>query len=205
MENTNKKKILIVDDDKFLVNMYSIKFKAAGFDVCSAFDGQETLNKLKDGLVPDVVMLDMIMPSMDGVEILARIRKENLVPKAKVVILSNRAAVGSSGGAGYHGYIVKATTIPSEWCPRSQIPKVVAIRCKTSIKHNSNRCSPRSSPAHLTYFVGGRNPVIRIAGQLLPMVAVTPRDDKRFCLGVHKPGTQAAFWPITKWLPTTFR
>ncbi|MEK7645111.1 MAG: response regulator [Patescibacteria group bacterium] len=117
MENTNKKKILIVDDDKFLVNMYSIKFKAAGFDVCSAFDGQETLNKLKDGLVPDVVMLDMIMPSMDGVEILARIRKENLVPKAKVVILSNQnqpSDIERAKALGISGYIVKATTIPSE-------------------------------------------------------------------------------------------
>lgn len=117
MEKNNKKKILIVDDDKFLVNMYSIKFKAAGFDVCSAFDGQETLTKLKDGLVPDVLMLDMIMPAMDGVEILARIRKENLVPKAKVVILSNQnqpSDIERAKALGISGYIVKATTIPSE-------------------------------------------------------------------------------------------
>lgn len=117
MENNNKKKILIVDDDKFLVNMYSIKFKSAGFEVFSAFDGQETLAKLKDGLVPDVVMLDMIMPAMDGVEILARIRKENLVPKAKVVILSNQnqpSDIERAKALGISGYIVKATTIPSE-------------------------------------------------------------------------------------------
>jgi CheY-like chemotaxis protein len=62
-------------------------------------------------------MLDMIMPSMDGVEILARIRKENLVPKAKIVILSNQnqpSDIERAKALGISGYIVKATTIPSE-------------------------------------------------------------------------------------------
>jgi CheY-like chemotaxis protein len=110
-------KILIVDDDHFLVNMYAIKFKASGFEVYTSLDGADTLNKLKDGLVPDVVMLDMVMPAMDGIEILSRIRKENYIPKASVVILSNQSQpsdIERAKALDIQGYIVKATTIPSE-------------------------------------------------------------------------------------------
>ena len=114
---TRKKKILIVDDDHFLVNMYSIKFSGSGFEVTTSLDGQDTLNKLKDGLVPDVLMLDMIMPGMDGLEILTQIRKEKLIPQAKIIVLSNQSQESDMQRAkdlGISGYIVKATTIPSE-------------------------------------------------------------------------------------------
>ena len=114
---TRKKKILIVDDDHFLVNMYSIKFSGSGFEVHTSLDGQDTLNKLRDGLVPDVVMLDMIMPGMDGLELLSQIRKDKLAPQAKIIILSNQSQESDMERAkelGISGYIVKATTIPSE-------------------------------------------------------------------------------------------
>ncbi len=112
-----KNKILIVDDDHFLLNMYALKFKSSGFDVNTANEGTDALRKLKEGLVPDVVMLDMVMPGMDGLEILAQIRKENLVPKAHVIILSNQSQssdIEQAKKLGISGYIVKATTIPSE-------------------------------------------------------------------------------------------
>jgi putative two-component system response regulator len=69
MENT-KPKVLIVDDDKFLLNMYSIKFSKNNFEVNSAVSGEEMLNKIKEGYVPDIILLDIVMPGMDGFEIL---------------------------------------------------------------------------------------------------------------------------------------
>jgi CheY-like chemotaxis protein len=119
-ENTieNKKGlILLVDDDSFLLNMYSIKFKAAGFEVEVALEGLAALVKLREGLKPIAVMIDMIMPNMDGIETLAQMRKENLAQEAKMIILSNQSEqtdIERAKALNVDGYIVKATTIPSE-------------------------------------------------------------------------------------------
>ncbi len=116
MEN-KKTKILIVDDDHFLLNMYSIKFNESKFDVTVSLEGTDALTKLKEGLVPDVILLDMVMPSMDGLEIVSHIKNEKLAPHAKLIILSNQSQASDIDKAkelGVQGYIVKATTIPSE-------------------------------------------------------------------------------------------
>lgn len=116
--NTTNKKILIVDDDKFLINMYSIKFKGAGFEVNTCSSTEEALNQLKDGFKPDVFLLDIILPGMDGLEFVQTIQKENLVPTgAKIVMLTNQSdgdEIERAKALKVDGYIVKATTIPSE-------------------------------------------------------------------------------------------
>jgi len=111
------KKIFIVDDDQFLVNMYSLKFGKSGYEVASAGGAAEALTKLRDGYVPDVIMLDIVMPVMDGLELLRVIRKENLAATAMFIVLSNQgqtADIGKAKELGVAGYIVKASTIPSE-------------------------------------------------------------------------------------------
>jgi CheY-like chemotaxis protein len=116
MENL-KSKVLIIDDDKFLLNMYSIKFSKNNFEVSSATSGEEALNKLKDGYNPDIILLDIVMPVMDGFEILENIKKNNLAPKASVIMLTNQgqlADIERAKSLGTSGYIIKATTIPSE-------------------------------------------------------------------------------------------
>ncbi len=115
--SNNIPQVLIVDDDKFLLNMYSIKFTKSGFEVSAVTSGQEALNKIKGGYNPDVVLLDVVMPVMDGFEILATIRKENLVPTASVIMLTNQGQLSDIEKAKSYnvaGYIIKATTIPSE-------------------------------------------------------------------------------------------
>lgn len=110
-------KILIVDDDKFLLNMYSIKFQKEKFDVTVASDGLEALKKLQEGFVPDAIVLDIVMPVMDGLECLEKMRAENLAKDATVLILSNQGQssdIDKAKRLGIDGYIVKATTIPSE-------------------------------------------------------------------------------------------
>lgn len=117
MKGDTPYKILIVDDDKFLLSMYSIKFQKEKFDVTVASDGLEALNKLKDGFVPDAIVLDIVMPVMDGLEFLEKMRGENLAKDAILLILSNQGQssdIDKAKRLGIDGYIVKATTIPSE-------------------------------------------------------------------------------------------
>ncbi len=117
MKDNTAYKILIVDDDKFLLNMYSIKFQKEKYDVTVASDGSEALKKLVDGFVPDAIVLDIVMPVMDGLEFLENIRAKNLAKDATLLILSNQGQssdIDKAKRLGIDGYIVKATTIPSE-------------------------------------------------------------------------------------------
>jgi len=113
----SKKKIFIVDDDQFLLNMYTVKFSKNGFEVASANSAAETLARLREGISPDILMLDIVMPAMDGLELLRVIRKEGLAPNAIAIVLSNQgqaADINKAKELGVAGYIVKASTIPSE-------------------------------------------------------------------------------------------
>lgn len=112
-----KKKILIVDDDSFLLDMYALKFNQSNFVVTTALGPEPALEKLHQGFVPDVMLLDVVMPVMDGFELLEKMKEENLAQTATFIILSNRGqpsdiARGESLGAA--GYIVKASSTPSE-------------------------------------------------------------------------------------------
>ncbi len=73
-----KKKILIVDDDGFLLDMYALKFSQNNFEVYTATSGVEALQKCKNGLCPDVMLVDIIMPEMDGFEMLEKMNTENI-------------------------------------------------------------------------------------------------------------------------------
>ncbi|MDB5204685.1 MAG: two component transcriptional regulator, two-component system, OmpR family, response regulator [Candidatus Taylorbacteria bacterium] len=116
-EAKKKFNIMIVDDDKFILSMYTMKFTKEGMDVISVSRPTEALEKLRTGLKPDIVLLDVIMPEMDGIELLAKIREENLAEGSVVIILSNQGQpsdIDRAKAFGINGYIVKATTIPSE-------------------------------------------------------------------------------------------
>ena len=117
MENRKQYTIFLVDDDPLLLSMYSAKFKAEGFMVETVTDGPLLLSKIKEGPAPDLILLDMILPSMSGIEILQKIRQDGLVPQTKIVILSNQndtADVEKIQELGADGYLVKASMIPSE-------------------------------------------------------------------------------------------
>ncbi len=117
METVKKYSILIVDDDKFLLNMYSMKFTKEGMVVTAVGDPQEALEKLRGGFTPDIIIMDIVMPGMDGIELLTKIREEKLSPSSIVIVLSNQGQqsdIDRAKAIGINGYIVKATTIPSE-------------------------------------------------------------------------------------------
>lgn len=112
-----KIKVFIVDDDKFLLGMYSLKFANNGYDVDTTVGSTPALEKLRAGATPDILLLDIIMPHMDGLELLQTIRDEKLVPNATVVMLTNQSQSSDIERAKelkVDGYIVKASTIPSE-------------------------------------------------------------------------------------------
>jgi DNA-binding response OmpR family regulator len=116
--NTDKKpSILFVDDDQFLLDMYSIKFSNNNFDVHIARSPEDALKILRDSFIPDIMLLDVVMPGMDGIELLTIIRNENLAKGSVVVMLTNQGLpddVMKAKKLNVDGYLIKATTIPSE-------------------------------------------------------------------------------------------
>ncbi|MEK7569577.1 MAG: response regulator [Patescibacteria group bacterium] len=111
-----KRKILIVDDDSFLLDMYALKFSQNGFEVHTAQNGKDALGKL-GSVTPEIILADIIMPEMDGFEMLEQISKENLAPQAVKIILSNKSEQGDverGKSLGVAGYIIKANSTPQE-------------------------------------------------------------------------------------------
>lgn len=118
-------KILLVDDDTFLLDMYSAKFTGSGHTVESAKSVEEALEKLKGGVAYDAILLDMVLPGMTGIDLLNEMRTKNLGVGAKTIVLSNQGDqtdIDAAMASGANGYIIKAHMIPSE-----VVARVVAI------------------------------------------------------------------------------
>ena len=110
-------KLLLVDDDAFLRDMYAIKFTESGHVVDATDSAASAMSKLENDQNFDVVLLDMIMPGISGVELITLIK--NRYPKldTKFIVLSNQGQhedVEEAMEAGAIGYIVKAESIPSD-------------------------------------------------------------------------------------------
>jgi len=116
-------KLLIVDDDAFLRDMYAIKFDEAGYDVHAAETGEQALQKIKESPDFEIVLTDMIMPGMTGVELISEIKRTFTDMQASLIVLSNQGQdsdVAKATAAGANGYIVKAEAIPSDVVKRVQ-------------------------------------------------------------------------------------
>ena len=110
------KKILIVEDDGFLRELISRKLVQEGFEIVEALDGEEGLKKTKEEK-PDMVLLDLILPSVDGFEVLAQIKKDSALAAIPVIILSNlgqKTEVEKGLQLGAADYMVKANFTPTE-------------------------------------------------------------------------------------------
>ncbi len=109
-------KILLVDDDAFLRDMYATKFGELGHSIDSADTAESAIAKLSVGTY-DIILMDMIMPGMTGVQLLKEIKDKKLGGLPVCVMLSNQseeADIRASLSVGAVGYIVKAKLIPSE-------------------------------------------------------------------------------------------
>lgn len=111
------KKVLLVDDDRFLLDMYTLKFKESGCAVDAIADPAVAVKKLQEGFSPDLILLDVVMPTMDGFEFLEKVRADGLAKGATIVMLSNQGQqedIDKAMKLGAAGYIIKASSIPSE-------------------------------------------------------------------------------------------
>ena len=113
----SNRKVLLVDDDRFLLDMYTLKFKESGCAVDAIADPAAAIKKLQEGFAPDLILLDVVMPAMDGFEFLEKVRAGNLAKGATIVMLSNQGQqedIDKAMKLGAAGYIIKASSIPSE-------------------------------------------------------------------------------------------
>jgi|SRR3989344_1052423 len=112
----DKTKILLVDDDEFLLDMYVVKFKEAGFDIDIAKSGQEALDKLKKNTY-SILLLDIVMPELDGFEVLSRLKHDNIANSMPVIVLSNlgqKEDIERGMALGARDYVIKAHFTPTE-------------------------------------------------------------------------------------------
>ncbi|MFH1509959.1 MAG: response regulator [Candidatus Nealsonbacteria bacterium] len=110
------KKIILVEDDPFLIDIYGTKLKESGFELEIISNGSEVISKVKE-IKPDIVILDIVLPQMDGWEILKCLRAEESLKYLKIIILSNlgqREEVDKGIALGATGYLIKAHFTPSE-------------------------------------------------------------------------------------------
>lgn len=113
----SKGNVLLLDDDKFLVGMYSMKFTKAGYTVEACLGVGDALQVLKSGFQADAIVFDIIMPEHDGFYFLETLKNEKLGGRAALVALTNEsddAQKARAAGLGADRVIVKATMIPSE-------------------------------------------------------------------------------------------
>lgn len=109
-------KILIIEDDKFLRELIVRKLTAENFEALEAVDGENGLKMLKEGK-PDLVLLDLILPGIDGFEVLSRMKNDPALASMPVIILSNlgqREDVERGLKLGAADYLVKAHFTPNE-------------------------------------------------------------------------------------------
>jgi len=111
-----KQKILLVEDDIFMVELLAQELSGAGFEVSLAKTGKEGIQKFRE-INPDLVLLDILLPDANGIEVLRNIRREPQGAYAKVMILSNISEgsdVDEAKKLNVVDYLVKANTSLTE-------------------------------------------------------------------------------------------
>jgi len=110
------KKILMVEDDVLLINMYSTKFASEGYEVISAQDGLAGLTMAMSNK-PDIIVLDIMMPKLSGLDFLQKLRSDAWGQSVPVIVLSNLSQEGDARKAialGVKEYLIKANLTPGQ-------------------------------------------------------------------------------------------
>lgn len=111
-----KKYILLIEDDEFLAELYATKLNLENFEVGLAVDGEKGLKMIKEKK-PDLILLDIILPKMDGFEILKIVKSDKALKKIPVILLTNlsqKDEVKRGLDLGADDYLIKAHFMPSE-------------------------------------------------------------------------------------------
>ena len=110
------KNVLIIEDDEFLRGLINKKLTAEGFNMISAIDGEEGIKKAKEEK-PDLILLDLVLPNVDGFEVLSKIKEDPVSSSIPVTILSNlsrKEDIDKGVKLGAVDYIIKAQFTPEE-------------------------------------------------------------------------------------------
>ena len=110
------RKILIIEDDKFLKELIAQKLVKEGYNIAEAIDGEEGIKKVKSEQ-PDLVLLDLILPGIDGFEVLSKMKEDSSLVSIPVIILSNlgqKEDVEKGLKLGAADYLIKAHFTPGE-------------------------------------------------------------------------------------------
>lgn len=125
-------KLILVEDDPFLLSILADKIKKAGFEVETATDGEDGFNKIKSGNF-NLILLDMVLPKKDGFKILEELRNDEQKKNIPVIVLSNLYDKNNMDKAmllGARDYVVKAYNTPEDI-----ILKIKSFLIKEGIKN----------------------------------------------------------------------
>jgi DNA-binding response OmpR family regulator len=131
VDNIKKTKILLIEDDVFLSNIYSKKFESEGFEMLIALDGEKGL-KLALSKEPDLILLDLLLPGLNGFEVLKALRKDERAKKIPVILLTNlsqKEDIEKGLALKADDYLIKTHFMPSEI-----VEKIKKFLGKTSFK-----------------------------------------------------------------------
>jgi len=118
------KKILIIEDEEILLDLLKDKLEGLGYDVYCALDGEKGLKAIRD-IVPDLVLLDIIMPKMSGFEVMEAMQKDPSIKDIPVIIISNSGQPVELDKAKQLG--AKDWLIKTEFDPAEVLQKVKAV------------------------------------------------------------------------------
>lgn len=128
------RKVLIVEDDMALFNMYSIELKLKGYDVLNVNDGLQALSKAKE-YQPDIILLDIMLPGMNGLNILSELKSDPETEHIPVIMLTNYGSednVKKALESGAADYIMKYKILPSELSEKIEV--VLGISNDSDVK-----------------------------------------------------------------------
>lgn len=138
------KRILIIEDEKTLNDMYALKFKKEWFEVESAYNGLEGLTKISSH-DPDVILLDIMMPSMNGFETLEVIKSQTS-SDCKIIMFTNvvdKDKLDDAMGMGADDYLIKSDTTPAE--------AVIRVKEHLGMQTNSTQDVLYVEPGHNSF------------------------------------------------------
>lgn len=108
--------ILLIEDEEMLANMYETKFKNEGFNIRKALDGETGL-AMALAEKPDLILLDIILPRLDGFSVLKKLKADSKLKSVPIILLTNLGQdedVDKGKALGADGYLVKANLTPAE-------------------------------------------------------------------------------------------
>ena len=109
-------RVLIVEDDRYISKMYQLKLSLDGFDVQVADNGRAGIEKAKE-FIPDIILTDILMPEMDGFDVISAVKSDESLRTIPILIMSNLGQedhIKKGLELGAVGYIVKSQYTPSK-------------------------------------------------------------------------------------------